>query len=312
MEKTNNKTILLMLLSSIFWAGAFIGGKLAVEEFPPFSLTFLRFFFASIVIFPVMVKYEKKNWHLKREDYPVMMFLGLVGMVGYHILFFIALKYTSAVNASMIAAINPLLTTILASIFLDEKLGLLRIGAIIIALIGVVITISRGDLSVIQSFSFNRGDIIMIIAVSCWAIYSIVSRRVMGKYSPLILTCYSFILCTIFTFPFALLERPDVFLGNTSILGWSSVLYMAIFPSTIGYLVQQTSIKELGASKTAIFINLVPVFSMLLSVIILREKVSTITIIGGILIVAGVYLTTRLKDSYNLNKLFKTPEKAKQ
>lgn len=294
-EKPNYKIIFLMILSSIFWAGAFIGGKIAVEEIPPFSLTFLRFFFASLLIFGIMVKYEKKNWRLKKEDYPVMIFLGVVGMVGYHILFFMALKFTTAVNASMIAAINPLLTTLLSAAFLNERLGIKRMGAIFIALCGVILTITRGDITVLKDFTVNKGDLLMLVAVCCWAIYSIVSRRVMTKYSPLILTTYSFILCALFTLPFAILEKPWVYLPNTSILGWGGVLYMAIFPSTIGYLVQQTSIKEIGPSKTAIFINLVPVFSMILSILILKEKVTTVTLLSGLLIILGVYLTTRFK-----------------
>ncbi|WP_242837268.1 DMT family transporter [Alkaliphilus transvaalensis] len=295
-ESKYYRTIALMILSAVFWAGAFIGGKLAVEEFPPFALTFLRFFFASILIFFVMVKYEKKDWRLKKEDYPTMVFLGLVGMVGYHILFFIALKHTTAVNASMIAAINPLVTTLLAVVFLKEGLTISKVVGILIALMGVVLTISRGDLSALLNFTFNKGDLIMLAAVSCWAIYSIVSRRVMMKYSPLILTTYSFVLCTLFTLPFALWENPAVYLKNTTALGWGGVLYMAIFPSTIGYLVQQTSIKEIGPTRTAIFINLVPVFSMILSVLILKEKVTVSTLLSVLLIIGGVYLTTRKKQ----------------
>lgn len=297
--KSDKKTkiiVLLMILSSVFWAGAFIGGKISGEEFPPFSLTFLRFFFASILMFAIMVKYEKKNWQLKREDYPVMLFLGIVGMVGYHVLFFKALQYTTAVNASMIAAINPLLTTLLSSFLLKEKLGLKRIGAILIALMGVLLTISRGNPRVILEFTVNQGDLLMLVAVVCWVLYSVVSRRVMSKYSPLILTNYSFLLCWIFTLPFALLEKPLEYLPNTSLLGWGGVFYMAIFPSTIGYLIQQISIKELGASKTAIFINLVPVFSMLLSVIILKERVTLLTLLSGGLIIFGVYLTTKIRE----------------
>ncbi|MBM7616065.1 DMT family transporter [Alkaliphilus hydrothermalis] len=296
-ESRHYKTIALMTLSSIFWAGAFIGGKLAVKEFPPFSLTFLRFFFASIMIFVVMVKYEKRDWRLKKEDYPVMILLGLIGMVGYHILFFMALKYTTAVNASMIAATNPLLTTLMAVVFLKEKMGITRITGILIALAGVVMTISRGEISVLRNFAFNKGDILMLMGVTCWAIYSIISRSVMTKYSPLILTTYSFILCTLFTLPFAILENPSSYLGNTTMLGWGGVLYMAIFPSTIGYLVQQTAIKEIGPSRTAIFINLVPVFSMILSVIILKENITPISILSGLLIVFGVYLTTKIKKN---------------
>jgi len=292
---SNFKIMALMTMSTVFWAGAFIAGKVTTVEFPPFSLTFLRFFFASILIFATMVRFEKKDWKLKKEDMPVMVFLGLVGMVGYHVLFFIALKYTTAVNASMIAATNPLITTILAAAFLNEKLGVARIATIFVALTGVVLTITRGDISIIKSLSFNKGDLIMLLAVACWAVYSIVSRRVMSKYSPLILTTYSFLLCSAFTLPFAIMEKPWVYMQNTSLKGWIGVLYMAILPSFIGYLVQQTAIKELGPSKTSIFINLVPVFSMVLSVVILRERITVITIFSAILIVLGVYMTNTLK-----------------
>lgn len=294
-KSSNFKIIALMTMSTVFWAGAFIAGKVTTVEFPPFALTFLRFFFASIFIFITMMKFEKKDWRLKREDLPVMVFLGLVGMVGYHVLFFIALKYTTAVNASMIAATNPLMTTILAALFLNERLGMARVATIFVALTGVVLTITRGDISVIKSFSINRGDLFMLAAVACWATYAIVSRRVMSKYSPLILTTYSFLLCSLFTLPFAIMEKPWVFIPATSIKGWIGVLYMSIFPSFIGYLVQQTSIKELGPSKTSIFINLVPVFSMVLSVVLLKERVTAITILSAALIVLGVYLTNRLK-----------------
>lgn len=294
-HKDNYRIMALMILSTIFWAGAFIAGKVTTVEFPPFSLTFLRFFFASFLIFITMIKFEKKDWRLKKEDLPVLIFLGFVGMVGYHILFFIALKHTTAVNASMIAATNPLITTILAAIFLKEGLSIARIGTIFVALTGVVLTITRGDLTIIKTLSINKGDLIMLLAVACWAVYSIVSRRVMNKYSPLILTTYSFLLCTLFTLPFAIIEKPWVYLQHTTVNGWIGVLYMAIFPSYIGYLVQQTSIKELGPSKTSIFINLVPVFSMILSVIILKEKVTGITIFSAALIVLGVYLTNKLK-----------------
>jgi drug/metabolite transporter (DMT)-like permease len=293
LKEKNTRMIFLMILCSIFWAGAFIAGKMAVMEIPPFTLTFLRFFFASILIFCAMVKFEKKDWRLKKEDLPVVFFLGIVGMVGYHILFFTALKYTSAINTSMIAATNPLMTSILASLFLEEKLNSKRIGAIAVALIGVILIITKGNLMILQNLTFNSGDIIMLLAVFCWAIYSIVSRRVMPKYSPLILTTYSFIICTIFTLPFAMMEKPLLYLPHVTLKSWAAVFYMAVFPSFIGYLVQQVSIRELGVSKTAIFINLVPFFSVILAAVILKEKITLLTVFSGALIILGVSLTTR-------------------
>lgn len=295
-EGEHKKTYGLMIMSTIFWAGAFIAGKIGVKEFPPFSLAFFRFFFATIVIFVIMIGYEKKEWRLKGKEWGPIILLGLIGMFGYHVLFFSALQYTSAINSSMIGATNPLITSILAAFFLNEHFGVKRLGAVLIALSGVILTITDGNLSVLADFSFNKGDLMMLLAVLCWAVYSVISRKVMHRYSPLILTSYSFLVCLILLFPFVLWERPFVYLPKVTWKGWSAVLYMSIFASVIGYLVQQMSIKAIGASKTAAFINLVPVFSIILSALILHEKITMFKLFSAAIIISGVYLNSKMKS----------------
>lgn len=293
--KKEKNIYFLMIMCTLFWAGAFIAGKIGVNEFPPFSLAFFRFLFATIIIFPIMIRYEDKDWRLKKSDLPVIISLGIIGMFGYHALFFIALKYTTAINSSMIAATNPMITSILASIIIGEKLGVKRLGAILIAFLGVILTISNGQIEAIKNISFNMGDIIMLCAVVCWAVYSVISKKVMPKYSPLIITSYSFLVCLIALIPFALIEKPMAYLPNITWKGWVSVLYMSIFASVVGYLVQQISIKAIGPSKTNVFINLVPVFSILLSSVILKEEVTLIKVTSAIIIITGVYLNSKLK-----------------
>lgn len=290
----NIKIYTLMTLSALFWSGAFIAGKFGVGEFSPVALTFFRFFFASIIIFIIMVKYEKKDWRLKREDIGVFLITGIAGMVGYHILFFTALKYTAASSASILAATNPIITAILASIFIGEKLDFKRVLVILLALFGVILTISNWNIKVIMNLSFNKGDIIMLMAVFAWAAYSVIVKKVMPKFTPLILTTYSFIVCTIVLLPFVIREIFMGSISNISSSGWISVLYMSIFPTVIGYLIQQMSIKEIGASKTAIFINLVPFFSIILGVLILGEKINPLRLFSGMIIIFSVYLNSRI------------------
>lgn len=296
MEKENRKIYLLMVICTVFWAGAFIAGKIGVREFPPFSLAFFRFLFATIIIFAVMFKYEKKDWRLKHKDWLYMFLLGFIGMFGYHALFFTALKYTTAMNSSMIGATNPLITSILAAVFLKEHLGVKRFGAILLAFTGIILTVSNGDMTLLKTFSFNVGDLFMLAAVFCWAVYSIISRKIMDRYSPLILTSYSFLVCLVLLIPFVIWEKPAEYLPKATWAGWASVLYMAIFASVIGYLVQQVSIKTIGASKTAAFINLVPVFSIILSAIILHEKITGVKLLSAVIIITGVYFNTKLKS----------------
>lgn len=299
----NEKRIyLLMTLCTLFWAGAFIAGKIAVVEIPPFSLAFLRFLFATAIIFPIMIKWEKDGrWKLKKEDWPTVIMLGLIGMFGYHVLFFMALKYTTAINSSMIGATNPLITSILASFIIKETLGWKRLGAIALALFGVFLTISNGNLNILRNIEFNIGDIIMFFAVICWSTYTVISKKVMPRYSPIIITSYSFLVCLIVLVPFTLMENPTVFLPHISLKGWISVIYMSIFASVIGYLVQQISIKSIGPSKTMAFINLVPVFSILLSVLILNEEVNYIKIFSAFIIITGVYLNSTLNNTKKVN-----------
>jgi len=279
-----------MVLCAFFWAGAFIAGKLSVPYIPVFTLTFLRFFIATIILYFVAAFKDKSKYKLTKKDIPIFLFTGIVGMFGYHIFFFTALKYTTAINSSLIAATNPIITTILCIIVLRDKITFKRAIGIILSFLGVFLTITNANLSTMRYLSLNKGDLLMLLAVFMWAAYSVFSKKVMHKFSPLILTFYSFLFCSVFLIPFALYERPWMFIKQVPYYSFLAVLYMSIFASVIGYLVQQISIKQIGPSKTAIFINLVPIFSIILSVTILKESLSIVKMFTTLLIITGVYI----------------------
>jgi len=279
-----------MVLTSFFWAGAFIAGKLSVPFIPAFTLTFLRFFIATFILYFVVKYKDKSNYKLTKSDFPIFLFTGIIGMFGYHIFFFTALKYTTAINSSLIGATNPIITTILCIIFLKDKITFKRTLGIFLSFSGVFLTITNANLSTIRSLALNKGDLLMLVAVCMWAAYSVFSKKVIHKFSPLILTFYSFLFCTIFLIPFVIYDRPWIFIGQVPYYSFLAVVYMSIFASVIGYLVQQMSIKQIGPSKTSIFINLVPIFSIILSVTILKESMSTIKLLTALLIIIGVYI----------------------
>lgn len=287
---SNKKIYILMVLTTIFWSGAFIAGKLSVPYIPVFTLTFLRFFFATFILYFILKNKESQQYKLTKKDIPVFLFTGIIGMFGYHVFFFSSLKYTTAINASIIGATNPIITTILTIMFLKDKINTKRAFGILLSFIGVFLTITNANLNTITSLSLNKGDLLMLIAVLMWSSYSVFSKKVMPRYTPLILTFYSFLFCTIFLIPFVVYETPWKWLANVPSYSFMAVIYMSIFPSVIGYLVQQMSIKQIGPSKTSIFINLVPVFSIILSILILNETVSVIKLFTALLIIVGVYI----------------------
>jgi drug/metabolite transporter (DMT)-like permease len=289
---TKNKIYILMVCSALFWAGAFIAGKYTVPYIPTYTLTFLRFFYATIILFFIM-KRQAVDFKLEREKLPVYLMTGTVGMFGYHILFFTALKYTTAINSSIIAATNPMMTALLAVLILRSRLKGRQVFGILLSFAGVLLTITGADLDVLRHFRVNAGDLWMLAAVAAWAVYSIISKSKGKGIAPIVLTYYSFLVCVILLIPFVLYERPWTFLFSVPVSAHLAVLYMSIFPSVIGYLVQQMAIKEIGPSKASVFVNLVPVFSILLAVTILGEPLAPVKILTAALIITGVTICQR-------------------
>ncbi len=287
---SNRKIYLLMILTTFFWAGAFIAGKLSVPFIPVFTLTFLRFSIATIILYFVVAYKDKSNYKLTKKDIPIFLFTGIIGIFGYHIFFFIALKYTTAINSSLIGATNPIITTILCIIFLKDKITFKRVIGIILSFAGVFLTVTNANFSLMYNISLNKGDLLMLIAVCMWAAYSVFSKKFIHKFTPLILTFYSFLFCSVFLVPFVIYERPWLLIKQIPYYSFLAVIYMSIFASVIGYLVQQISIKHIGPSKTSIFINLVPIFSIILSVSILKENISVIKLFTTLIIITGVYI----------------------
>lgn len=300
---STNTVYLAMAIASVFWSGAFITGKLAVGEFPAFALTFFRFAFALPVIFLLLYLRQPEDIWPKREQWKPLIFLGFVGTFLYHGLFFSALKYTTAINSSLIGSTNPMITTVLAVIFFHEQITPLRVFGIALSFFGVFLVISNGNWDVIANFRFNYGDILMFVAVCSWAVYSLMSRRYMGRYqiSPLALTAYTFLICTIISIPFVIWEQPMTYLPYATVGGWLSILYMAIFASVLGYLIHMIAVQRIGASKASIFINLVPVFTIIQSVLFLGETFTLFKCISAGIIIVGVYLTTRPGPDHECN-----------
>lgn len=282
------KNYCLMLMACVFWAGAFIAGKSSSATFGPFTLTFYRFFISAVVLYPFLKWKLPKDLKLSPVRAKEVALLGLVGMVGYHVPFFMALHYTSASNASMIAATNPIMTAVLLSILYKERLSLPKLSFLLLALLGVLLTITNWHLEKLLELERNIGEILMVAAVFCWASYSILVRKYIVNFKPIVMSYYAFLSCSLMVFPFALAEGMIKTSLSAPLSAWTSVFYMAIFASVLGYWIQQESIKQIGPAKTNIFINLVPVFSLILAMLILGEVIPMTKWLSGAMIIVAV------------------------
>ncbi len=286
--------LFLLFLTTLAWGMGFPISKVGIEYIPPFTFAFLRFFITSFLFFIVLRKHKNVTRDLK-EHLIGLSIMGLSGITIYNFFYLYSLKLTLASNSVIIASFNPIITTIMASFILKEKINKIMSFGIFVSLLGVMTIISRGSFGSIIHLSFNSGDLFMLVATFLWAIYSIAGKKVINHIGHSKSVALSTILGTIYLIPFVIFEN-----GNKNILtyptaAWGSVFYMAFVATFFAFSVWYKGVEKFGASKTSIFVNLVPVFGVLASSFMLHERISTVTILGGIMVIVGVIITNRAK-----------------
>jgi drug/metabolite transporter (DMT)-like permease len=276
-------------LTAFFWAGAFFAGKAAVTIAPPVMAAFLRFFMAGI-LFLILAHNQGAFREVKGTLWLNILVLAFVGIFLYNLFFFYGISLTSTTNGSLIAGANPAVTALLSFVFRGERLAGRRWLGIFISFLGVVLVISQGSLEVLLHMKMNPGDLLIVCAATCWAIYSILGRDVMRRISPLAASAFACYLGSIMLFP-AALATTDQVSWRSDWMFWLEVAYMAIFASVLAYKWWYEGVLEIGASRSAVYVNLVPVFVMLLNVF-MGHFPSEAQLGGAALVLVGVYLTS--------------------
>ncbi len=283
---------LLLILVSLVWAGSFIVVDVTTKQMDPIDLGFLRFLVATPLMFLLAIL-RKKPLAIPKKELPWLIVLGLTGVTFLYLFQFLGIHLTNAPTASVLINTNVIFIAILSGVFLHEILTKKRIAGIVLSFFGVVL-IMFSDLST-QEITFDNlffiGGILMLLSAFCWALYSLVGKRLLRTYDEFVITTYAFGFGTLFYLPFVLLHIGPV-LQQTSLDGWLAVLYLALTCSLFGYLGWYYALKNIDASKAAVFLNFIPLFTILMS-FFLGTNFSWFFLLGAGLIIYGVYLTQR-------------------
>ncbi len=281
-------TYFLVATAAFFWGANFLlGGYLIHDISPPWAAAF-RFMLGALLMFVIAGVKRESVLPAFREHAATYAMLGAVGIVGFNLLFFYALRYTSANNAALIMATNPLLTTLLAAMTLRERPGVRHLLALPIALAGVVIVVTHGNPGDLLELRLSRGDVLMLCANMFWALYNVLCSRYMPQASPLVNTTWIMATAAALLLALAIASgtQPAALGEKASI----SIVVMAIGGTVLAYLFWSIGIARLGAARTAIFLNLVPVFTMLLGVLI-EDLPTAAQLVGGSLVLVGVAIS---------------------
>lgn len=279
----------LMVLMAILWAGSFVSGKVSVATVPPEIVAFLRFLVAGLGMLGIMAVRNWKELGVTRRDIPLVLGLGASGIAAYNLLFFRGLQLSPASDGAMIVpTLNPLITLFVAAILLGEPLTTRKLTGAAISLVGQVLIFW----TLVQAASHNPtrlvGDLYYVASAVCWSTYTILGRIAARRFTPMASTTVASVTGMVILLPFALWQYPGS-AGYTTPF-WGHIVYLAGGATVGGFFLWSRGIHRLGASRAAVFINLVPVFSVALAALFLEERPTLLQVTGMLVVLGGVYL----------------------
>nr|WP_106781024.1 DMT family transporter [Lysinibacillus timonensis] len=285
---------LLLVLATILWGGNFVIGRAVTGDIPPLTLSLLRWSLAFIVFLPIAYKYVKQDWQKIKVNWPIVIALAITGVASFNTLVYIGVYYTTSINASLMNSLTPIFLYILSFVFLKIKVSKNQVVGTIISLLGVIFILTKGSFENLIHFKFNIGDIIVIIAVICWSIYSLLVKQYADRLPGFSTFLITIAIGAILLVPFSAYEL----LTLTSPIIWSpntigAIFYVGILASIVAFLSWNKGVVEIGANRAGIYLNLIPLFATIFATIFLGEQLYAAQVIGGLAVIGGVILTNR-------------------
>lgn len=285
------RTYLKLLCTSMFWGGTFVAGRVVAQHAPPFSAAFLRFAIAVFCLVILVRVHEGGLPRLKRHQWLPVLILGLSGIFAYNVLFFLGLRTVEAGRAAVIVATNPIFIALLAALLFKDSLGAGRFLGIVLSICGAVLAITGGHPLTLLHQAVSWGDLIIFGCVASWVTYLLVGKVTMHSLSPHAAVTYSCLVGTALLFPFSLGEGLFSLLPTLPWSVWAALIYLGVFGTVLGFTWFYQGVKDIGPSRSAVFINFVPVWAILASFAILGESLTPSLLLGAVLVGSGVYLT---------------------
>lgn len=275
------------------WGGTFSAGKQVVAALSPLMGSFARYVIACVALLVAAAVLERGLPRLTRQQFMATFVLGLVGVFAYNLFFMAALERLPASRAAIIIALNPAITIAISSLVLGEKLSPRRWLGVAIALLGVWIVLSHGDIAGVTRAGFGVGELCMLAAVFSWALYTIIGRKVLAGLSPLAATNYAALWGTVLLGAVSATQFADLRLAQFDAGVILSLAYLGVFGTAVAFVWYYMSVQRLGAAVTSVFNNLVPVFGVAIGVVLLGEDLLPSMLIGGAIAIAGVMMVSR-------------------
>ena len=284
---------LLLSAAVLFWAGNSVVGRLFAQDIPPLTLVFWRWSLALLILTPICLKSFRRDLPIIKKHLPYLVFQGILSVTAFNAFLYWGLHSTTVVSASLILAGMPIVTLFFSIVILKKGLAPIGIVGILLSLGGVAWVVSQGNLINLSEIAFNIGDLLILISVLIWSIYSVLLAKFPQGLSRLSFAYTMVLAGLVVMLPLYLIEAHYQGAPTLNANSLLALLYIGIFPSVLALMCWNKGVEMVGANTAGIFLNLMPIFGTILGVILLNEDLFLYHYYGMVFILVGVFLVTR-------------------
>jgi len=292
-SKTRFSTIDITLIGMSFvWGINFSVVKTALTDLSPLSFDSIRFGLASLFILTLLWVLER-DLSFRREDIGRLFLLGLIGNTIYQLLFINGIFLTTAGNSSLILATTPIFVALLSSVLGVERVERRVWYSVMLSFIGILLIVQGAGRTITLTDQSWIGDLLILAGTICWSAYTVLSKPLLQRYTPLKLTAWTMVMGTPLLVLVSIPSLKEQNWGSVSLQGWLGLIYSFCFAIAIGYVVWYTGVSRIGSAKTALYENLITVIALAVAWLFLSERMTLLQIIGAVLVLTSLYLARR-------------------
>lgn len=276
-----------LVVVMLLWAGNSIVGRAVRDDIPPFTLAFVRWTGALLILLPFAWRHVVADRQRLIAGWRPLLILGLTGVAAFNALLYSGLRFTTATNGLLVQAAIPAVVLLFDWLFFRTRAGWMQVGGVMLSTVGVLTIVSHGAPLSILTLGFNAGDLLILTAVLCWAAYTSL-LRLRPDCNPWSFLIVTFAIGSIAMALFAATELPDIARIRLTLPVVGAFCYVAILPSVVAYKLYNGAVRDIGAGRAGQMISLMPLFGSLLAVALLGEVLHGYHLLGMAVILTGI------------------------
>jgi drug/metabolite transporter (DMT)-like permease len=283
----------LLAIAVLIWAGNWVIARALRFDAPPVALAFWRWVVALVILSPLALAHVRRQWHVITDAWRVLCLLALLATVFQHIPVYIGLSDTTATNAALLNSATPIMIIILSHVLVGERLSIGQVFGVAISLCGVITIVARGDIALLASLHLNGGDLWVLLATLSWSVYTVCLRWRPAQLDPLAMLWTLAAIGVAAMLPLYVWELSAGRAMHVTPATVAGIVYIGALATVVAYVFWNRAVQQVGPNRAGPFMYLMLVFTPLLAIVFLDERLHPYHFAGCALILEGIYLTAR-------------------